>query len=204
MGNNLQQIDSIIKTGYSELEDGNVQKACEVWLEAWEGLKELNSNEAIKSIEEFNEGFQGFESFVNWCQDFEMELENAALENKEFFKTRIKYCKEFYELLPDSDEFIIMSMLTAEAESYFDLGDIETSERLFKEVSKEFDDYVWPFIKWGDVYWLSNIIREDRSLLDLDKAESIYKKVLGQNLEDEHLIKERLKELEDVKSKLKK
>lgn len=39
----------------------------------------------------------------NWCQDFEMELANAAVEDKSYYEKRIKYCQDFLRIFPDSD-----------------------------------------------------------------------------------------------------
>jgi len=53
----------------------------------------------------------------NWCQDFEMELANAAVEDKSYYEKRIKYCQDFLRIFPDSDKLIIQNMLKAVKES---------------------------------------------------------------------------------------
>lgn len=69
--------------------------------------------------------------------------DNVAMDNPEFYEKRIKFCHEFVELLPDSDEFIIENMRRAEAESYFligNLGEGEKAEKLYHEaLTKEIE-----------------------------------------------------------------
>ncbi|MEG0693282.1 MAG: hypothetical protein RR444_09420, partial [Oscillospiraceae bacterium] len=50
--------------------------------------------------------------------------------------------------------------------------------KIFMETSKEYEDSVWPNLKWADCYWLSNIIATKREFLDLDKAEKLYKEAI--------------------------
>ncbi|KYH34170.1 hypothetical protein CLTEP_18840 [Clostridium tepidiprofundi DSM 19306] len=202
MDTNLQKINEIIQMGYTKLEEENVKDACTIWMKAWESLKRVIHVKKFTSIEEIDDEFEGYESLENWCQDFEMELENAASLNKEFYKIRIRYCMEFYNLLPDSDEFIILNMKLAEAESYFEIGSIMTSEKIFESAAEEFNDYAWVYIKWGDVYWLSNILKKQRELIDFDKAEKIYREGLNKGLEDEYILEDRLNDLLEAKEKL--
>ena len=80
----------------------------------------------IKSVEDADKFISGLtQSIFNWCQDFEMELANAAVEDASFYLKRIKYCQDFCRIFPNSDESIIKNMLRAEAESRTELGDME-------------------------------------------------------------------------------
>jgi len=59
-----------------------------------------------------------------------MELANAGRGDASFHMKRIKYCQDFCRIFPDSDESIIKKMLSAEAESYTKLGDMEKAKKL--------------------------------------------------------------------------
>jgi hypothetical protein len=54
----------------------------------------------------------------NWCQDFEMELANAAVEDNSYYANRIRYCQDFLRIFPNSDMSIIKNMLKAVNESH--------------------------------------------------------------------------------------
>lgn len=204
MREKMIEINNKMMKGYDFLSNEHVIEACDTWLEVWEGIKALN-NSKYASIEDFDADHESDEKYSNWCQDLEMEFENAAFEDKKYYHKRIQFCREFIDIFPDSKDFTVMSMKTAEAESYFEIGEIEKSEDLFKKVADEYEGTVWPYIKWGDIYWLSNILRERKDLLSLEKSEEIYKRALDiGDEEDEYIIKERLNEIQDIKRRLKK
>ena len=187
---NSEKLDNMMQNGYDLLEkndQNNVStKVCLLWLEVWEKLKERFS-EDIKSIEKTNRIFNGTQSLFNWCQDLEMELHNAGLEEAHFFEKRIIYCQEFCRFFPESDELIVHNMRRAEAESYFKLGKIEEGDQAFQSLIKDYPDNVWGYIGWGDEYCLK----------DAERAEKIYKMALEKNLEDREDVLDRLRSLED-------
>ena len=208
MENILKELNEEICKGYVELEENNdTILACDIWLKAWETLKKVVYSNEIKSIEDFEENcsYKFNESLENWVQDLEMELENAASENEIYYKKRITYCKEFCERFPETDEFTVMSMKLAEAVSMFELGKKDKSEKLFKDIIKEYHDTIWPYVKWGDCYWVANILHKDNSLIDLDKAEEVYRKGLTViDKSDKDILEERLEELLSIKKRIKK
>jgi len=205
MKEKIIEINNKMMKGYDFLNKEHVIEACDTWLEVWEGIKALNSDGKYTSIEDFDAEHESDEKYSNWCQDLEMEFENSAFEDKKYYHKRIQFCREFIDIFPDSKDFTVMSMKTAEAESYFEIGEIEKSEGLFKKVADEYEGTVWPYIKWGDIYWLSNILRERKELFSLEKSEEIYKRALDiGDEEDEYIIKERLHEIQEFKGSLSK
>lgn len=197
----MKYINQLIKEGYEKLGQEDVSTACNIWLDAWDDLKKLIKDKEIVNIEELDDEFEGFETLTNWVQDLEMELENAGIENKEYFSKRAIYCREFYELLGGTEEFIIMSMKLAEAESNFETNHIEESEELFKNCTNNYKSSVWPFLKWGDVYWLSSIVNSKSELLNLDKALEIYKMGLGIDKHEEYIVLDRISDVEKLLNK---
>ena len=137
---NSEQLDELMQEGYDLLEadakDKTVQ-CCQLWLEAWDRLRYRFTND-MKSIEDTEKVFSGLQSLYNWCQDFEMELNNAGFYDQFFYQKRIEYCREFYSLFPNSDERLIVNMKRAEAESYFSLGRVEEGDQAFKALIEEF------------------------------------------------------------------
>jgi tetratricopeptide (TPR) repeat protein len=184
-----EKLDNMMQDGYDLLEkkgQSNVStKACLLWLEVWEKLKERFS-EDIKSIGNTDRIFNGTQSLFNWCQDLEMELYNAGLEEAHFFEKRIIYCQEFCRFFPESDELIVHNMRRAEAESYFKLGKIEEGDQAFQSLIRDYPDNAWGYIGWGDEYRLN----------DAKRAEKIYRMALEINLEDREDVVDRLRSLE--------
>lgn len=197
--NEMNKISEKIETGYVLLNDEKVTEACDLWLDAWDEITlcidEVNAT-SIEAMEEYFQNEKG--TLSDWGQDLEMELENAGLENKDFFIKRSVYSREFCNRLVDSDQFIIMSMKLAEAESYFELEDIKRAEELFSLTLEEYKSSVWPYLKWGDVYCLSSILRTKREYIDVEKALKIYKKGLGRESDLDYILEDRIMYLEDI------
>ncbi|WBW97392.1 hypothetical protein [Oceanirhabdus sp. W0125-5] len=188
--------NELMLEGYTYLENDEVVKACDCWLKLWEDIKEVGASNNIKAIEDMDEKVETPESLTNWVQDLEMELENAGIVENKYYEARINYCNEFCEVFPMTEEFIVMSMRTAVAESYFELGNEKESEKQFEEITKEYTDSVWPYVKWGDTYWLSAIKMGKVTIRDLIKAEEIY--IKGSKISDEEdldIVNERLNEV---------
>lgn len=194
----MENINNEISSGYEKLLGQSTLRACDHWLQAFEMVKKVAEEKAYKDIKELEKDFKFIEHLTNWVQDLEMELENSGIEDVEYFRKRINYTNEFCKVFTESDEFIIMSMKLAEAESYFELGDIEKSEKLFKKYAEEYKNSTWPFVKWGDVYWLSYILKERRELLNINKAIDIYKSGLGRDTREDYILEERIKDLKEI------
>ncbi|MHC1754476.1 MAG: YecA family protein [Methanosarcina sp.] len=129
---NMEMIDDLIQEGYEDIENRNYKDGIEKWEKAWNMIISIVPPH-IKSVTDADKFIPGLTQFLfNWCQDFEVELGNAGVEDDSFYVKRIKYCQDFRRIFPHSDESIIKNMLRAEAESYTELGDIETAKKLFQ------------------------------------------------------------------------
>lgn len=192
-----EQLDNMMQRGYGLIEEGRVKDACTLWLQVWEHLKGRFTQD-MKSIDDAEGVFSGMQSLYNWCQDIEMELGNAGIEDMSFFEKRIRYCQEFCNLFPDTDSLIIQNMKWAEAESCFGLGMLEQGEKAFEALIEEFPDSVWGYIGWGDMYCSFRL--NDAVPLDYEKAERIYRMAIDRNVEDKTEVLNRLKELEKEKA----
>jgi hypothetical protein len=127
---NMEMIDDLIQEGYDDIENRNYRDGMEKWEKAWNMIVSIVPPH-IKSVKDADKFIPILTQCIfNWCQDFEMELANAALEDASFHLKRIKYCKDFCRIFPNSDDSIIKNMLRAEAESYAELGGMEIAKKL--------------------------------------------------------------------------
>ncbi len=191
-----ERLDDMMQQGYHLLEEEgtrkNVMEACNLWLEVWELLKP-RFNADMKSIQDAERVFQGLQSLHNWCQDVEIELHNAGLEDPSFFEKRIQYCREFCEFFPNSDELLIHNMKRAEAEAHFALGREAEGDRLFEALIEQFPDNEWGYIGWGDAYAWPILDRQR----DTERAAKTYRMGLNSNVKDKEDLQDRLRELEN-------
>ncbi len=187
-----RRLDNSIQEGYRLLRSGEPEKACEVWLKAWEGIRSTLGPRS-DSVKEADQIFQGSEFLSNWCQDLEMELVNLGRKDRAYYEKHIDYCRQFTLEFPESSELIIQNTRRAEAESYYALGFPIQGEIAFQTLIRDYPDWPWGYIGWGDMYWLHMPGRSAEP--DYDRAEEIYLWALDR-VEDEHqAIRERLEDL---------
>ncbi len=142
--------------------------------------------------------FPEIDFISDWCQDLEMELGNAGLDDPSFYEKRIRYCEEFCDLFPESDDLILVNMRVAFAESLFFLGRPDEGEKAFQGAVEDFPKSAWPYIGWGDMYWNPF---DKRSSKDLKKAEEIYRMGLDKVTEYKEDLLDRLERLEKESQK---
>lgn len=185
---NVEMIDNFMQEGYDCLENKEDEKAMENWEKAWNLIMTLVPPD-ITSVEVADEFIPGMtQSIFNWCQDFEMGLNNAG-RNDSFFRKRINYCNAFCRIFPDSDELIIHNFMRAEAESYASIDDFPTADRLFKELVEKYPDNVWGYVNWGDIYAF-----KCHGHLNFEKARELYNLAL-ECKDEREVVEDRLESL---------
>jgi hypothetical protein len=127
----LEGIDDWMQKGYEHAGKGDSAGACRAWLIAWKSILEILDKRSIKTLDEFDDLFQGTQSAFNWVQDFEMELGNAGIDEKDFLLDRISLCTEYENRFGSKDGLTAENMRRALAESYFKLGEREKADALF-------------------------------------------------------------------------
>ena len=113
--------------------------------------------------------FWGPHCFSEWATTFEGELlkawERGGANAREVAYQRIKFCEEFFRLLPE--DRLSGRMLREAAESYWDLGDRASAENLYRVTTIRCPDDVWNYLSWGDRYSRAEPV-------DFLRAEEIY------------------------------
>jgi len=191
------KLSILMKKGWSLVQNQEVGKGCDIWLELWEKLKPRFKPE-FRAVKEADTVFSGSDLICNWCQDLEMELGNAGSSSQIYYHKRIKYCNEFCLLFPDSSKLIIQNMRRAVAESYFALGNNLEGEKCFKGLIAQYPESIWGYIGWGDMYlWPLHASASP----DYDRAEEIFSLASGKGLEGEEDLIDRLNEVKKEREK---
>ncbi len=186
----FEQIDERMQEGYDLLEAGRTASACDAWWQVWQWLKDKVTPER-NTLDALDKAFRGTQAVFNWCQDFEMELENAGIDDPAYYRLRIRYCREFLETFPTVDWLMRGNFLRAEAESLWRLGEVKAAEARFAALIEANPDWAWGYIGWSDEYWLFK-----NSQKNYDKAEAILQRALAlPNLEDRGDVLDRLNDL---------
>lgn len=191
------ELDILMEKGWSLIQKRKTVKGCDVWLELWNKLK-LRFKPEFDDINEAEKVFSGIEYIYDWCQDLEMELGNAGIEDLRYHEKRIAYCNELCSIFPKSDELLMHNMKKAISESHFALGNIDEGNKCFKELIEQYPRNAWAYIGWGDMYFWP--IRKGMKP-DYERAEQIYNMALGKNLEYEGDVIDRLDKLKKERDK---
>jgi hypothetical protein len=189
------ELDRLIREGYRLCIDHRAVEGCQLWLEAWENLKGRFAP-GVGDVEEAEDLSTSIVMLFNWCQDLEMELGNAGVDDPRYYEKRLRYCQEFCARFPGSQDTLIAGMKVAEAESYFALGMAERGERVFEELVAAFPRHGMTYLAWGDVYRFGS---PKGTPPDFDRAERIYRLGLEADVLDAPDILERLADLEQAR-----
>ena len=146
------EIDEKIQQGYKKSwEEKNGIDGCDIWLEAWEGIKDTMLAEGLSEVRELEDKYPWQQFICNYVQDFEMELLNARLKDKSYCQKHITYCQELIERC-GSEQLMLENTRRDMADSYFMLGNQEECDRLYEEWLQADPDWGWGYIGWSDCY----------------------------------------------------
>ena len=158
-------IDAKIQEGYALIFENNYTSACDKWLEAWEGIKELFAEGVAEDIYSLDDKYKWTQFISNYTQDLEMELHNAGIDDKAYHEKRIVYCQELIQWC--KSDLTINNTRIGMAEAYFELGDSAAGEKVFTEWLRDDPDYGLGYVGWADCY---RLIIDDKQY---EKAEEI-------------------------------
>lgn len=193
----MEQMADLIDKGFEKLNVNDPRGACDIWLRVWEAIK-YRSKPELKTLEYLEKQYEGSFFVRNFCQDLEIELHNAGLQDPRFFEKRIKYCREFCSLFPDEDEMIIHNMRRAIIESFIWLNNFDEAKKGLDNLVNDYPNNPWSYIEYGDMYWFG-----DDFIKDPMKAKEFYDKALkvAKDKHDIIAIEERLEDLNQVNCK---
>ncbi len=193
-------LNYLMQKGYSLLEENKTVEACNIWLEVWDKIKKRFTPK-MKSIKDAESLFSGDQFLFNWCQDLEMELGNAGLRDKSFYRKRIDYCREFCSYFPESEISILYNMKRGKAESYFGIGEPKKGDMAFERLIEKYPEDIWGYIGWGDMYYMP---LDKNNTPNYEKAEQIYNMALDKDIDEKESLMERLDDLRKDRATLKK
>jgi len=167
-------VDKKIMEGYEFLSKNETAKACDIWLDAWEGLKVLMSEGGMESVHDINNKYSWSDFPSNYVQELEAELHNAGLEDPEYYQKRIGYCHELLRYVGE-DKLMEENTHRAIADSYFEIGDSAECDRLYRQWLKDDPKWGWGYLGWFMCYESTYHGRQD-----IAKAGEIIKRALGE------------------------
>ncbi|HVA58946.1 MAG TPA: hypothetical protein VNG13_00190 [Mycobacteriales bacterium] len=125
----LELVDDKIQAGYHEPDEFT---RAAIWLDAWSDVLSLCDAADIDSIDEFDDRFPMTQSLYNWGQDLQDALWNAGLRDRALLRARIAVCEAALGRFSDQDQLLVENRRRALAESYFEVGETDQAEELFR------------------------------------------------------------------------
>jgi tetratricopeptide (TPR) repeat protein len=164
----LENIDAKLQQGMEYIQEKRESiKGCDIWLEAWEDIKELFAEGFAENVRDLDKKHKWSLWVTNYVQFLEMELGNAGIENPVYHTKRIEYCHELLQWC-GADDLLVANTRCALAESYFASGNEAECDRLFEEWLKNDPDWALGYMAWAECY-----IHKEDSTKYYDKAEEI-------------------------------
>ncbi|MBU9722950.1 SEC-C domain-containing protein [Bacillus alkalicola] len=194
----FEEVDRDIEQGYTFFYKNEASQACDYWVAAWMKCLEWIAVSDIKDIQEadrlIDDRMTGHHLLFNWVQDFDMALERAGHKDERYIQVRIDFAKQFRHHFPESNSNLLFNMGTAAAEGLFLIGEVTKGERLFEQITKEYDN-PWGYIRWGDMY--NSLIFPKLANVDKEKAVQLYEKARAMSEDQDALegVKERMEDL---------
>jgi len=136
---------------------------CRVWLDAWSDVLRILDKAGMRSIQEFDDRFEGSQSLFNWIQDLEDKLWNAGLEDRQFLTARIALCEEGLRRFRSEGDLMTENRRRALAESYYELGETDKAEALYRGWLHLDPRWGWGWIGWSDCYRFTRTEQRDWS-----------------------------------------
>ncbi|ABZ83765.1 hypothetical protein HM1_0790 [Heliomicrobium modesticaldum Ice1] len=194
-------VAKLLDLGYRFVDQQNAFEGCRAWWWAWTKLRPLIVEKGIDDIDAVDKVVKSPDYMSNWCQDFDDHLINEAQKRWIFAIMRIAYAQDFVRLLPKSDLLIIQNMRLAVAESYAILGQFDKSETEFRQLIKDYPQWTWGYVGWGDLYSYN---KPDDREVDVQRAREIFAAGLDAGVDEPEYLEQRIRDLDAFVSSEKK
>jgi hypothetical protein len=186
----IEMLDDRMQEGYRLASEGQCTKACESWWKVWQTIRsrlrpEMNTTRGAAAV------FDGTQCLFNWVQDFELELLNAALEERRYARIGIQLCKEVLahfhgedELFRTNfranlDEFHFRANLD---EFHFRAGENAEGEHVLLELIRDHPDSATGYVRLADYF--SYGPTPDSEPIDRERALELLEQALARPVTD--------------------
>jgi tetratricopeptide (TPR) repeat protein len=148
----LELTDDKVQAGYEADQRNDSVASGRIWLDAWSDVLQLCDAVGARSIREFDDRVPMTQSLFNWCQDLEMALQNGGQHDPELRTARLEMSAEWLRRFPGEDGLITGNFRRALADSYFETGQQETADELYRSWLEQDPTWGWGWIGWADCY----------------------------------------------------
>lgn len=191
----LNLIDKMVCKAEWYLKREETKKGYELLRMAWFDVQEICKNNNIKSVSEYDKKYDGYDSLLNWLQDYEDILAMSDEESKLYERLELwNTVEKIFDLDNENELYWKERTIREKANTEFRLGNEEKATKMIEDYLKVRPDWVWGYIEMAD--WYDD--EGDFKHYNLEKAKEILLKAEKiENMEDMEAVFERLENIYD-------
>ena len=184
----LNSIDELVCKAEWYLKRKENKKGSHLLRIAWFDVQDICKSNNIKSISEYDEKYDGYDSLLNWIQDYENVLAMSEEENKLYERLELwNTIEDIFDL--ENELYWKERAIREKANTEFKLGNEEKAMKMIEDYLKIKPNWIWGYIEMAD--WYDD--ERDSEHYDLEKAKAILLKAEGiEKIEEIDAVFERL------------
>lgn len=193
----LEMLDDWMQEGYGMVEDGDAEAACDAWWKTWSALRTHHLRPAMTTMNAADVAFRGTLSIFDWCQDFQMELQNVALDETRFIAMGQQYAEEWLAQFSGETPTTERNFRQFHAELVARGGDAARALELFEQLPAKWPDDVWAHVYAGDAH--AGLFLDELLPRSPQRALALYTRArdLATNRDDRDAVEDRISSLTD-------
>ena len=149
---------------------GKSKKASRLYRIAWFDVQEICKAYNIKSIDEYDDTYKGYDCLLNWIQDYDSILEMSNEEEKLYERIELwNKIEGIFDINNEKNVYWKESSVRAKANAEFRLGNEEKATKIIEDYLKIKPEWTWGYIEMADWY----NFKRDKKHYNLEKAKEI-------------------------------
>lgn len=145
----IEVLDDWMQEGYRLMQEGRQTDTCDIWLKVWNILRPTFLKSMV-AMEKAASVFNGMQCLSNWCQDLEMELHNASINDRRYAELGLKYCGEWFAQFRGESDMTWTNFVYTSSNFQFNLGMREQAFATLRAGIRRCPDYPWAYIHLSD------------------------------------------------------
>ena len=137
---------------------------------AWFDVQDICKSNNIKSISEYDEKYDGYDSLLNWIQTYEDVLAESDEEDKLYERLKLwNTIEDIFDLDNENELYWRERAIREKANTEFRLGNEEKATKIIEDYLNVKPEWTWGYIEMADWY----LDRRDNKHYKLEKAKEI-------------------------------
>lgn len=186
----LNSIDELVCKAEWYLKRKETKKGSYLLRIAWFDVQDICKSNNIKSVSEYDEKYDGYDSLLNWIQTYEDVLAMSDEEDKLYERLELwNTIEEIFDLDNENELYWRERAIREKANTEFRLGNEEKAIKMIEDYLIIKPNWVWGYVEMAD--WYDD--ERDLEHYNLEKAKKILLKAEGiERIEEIDAVLERL------------